>query len=767
MHNEIFRRAFDIVDAGLPAEMMRGHSTQTVAATADTWAKYTHWIEQNIETAQAGSFFPDWGYQCLSGTSDQAEAAHWPEFVKAAVDHLHEEYGGQVDKSADAQALLVFIFGIVSHQVSDLSWHSLHLYQGFIREMAMLDFESDYQKAHNAADVGGDVILAKRFRAVEGGTDWLSASWKVPIDDMIAIYQRLGLSVSRFALQYCTARGLAALRATIRIGPSLYDFYTSKSPFLHTHLDDYYLGGVNNMATNTVECWLGLARWLELGKAPKDPYEMCDLFKIYAKKPPRMEYKAAHKDEIFESEYAKELALIDIEDNGAKSLIIRSRSGPLDFPVITKVRREAPLTVTTFIGYSEFGTCIAAGDLFNDGSVQLAISAPSESDSMLTAQSGAVYIVDPNKLAYQSTIYHQMLSTQEISPQPGSRFGQSVVCLSLDKNITLLAVGSPGARGGGAVEIFALDRNALIPQVVIKPQFLSAHPGWPGQREFGSKLHAFDIDGDGLDDLIVAAPFSDQNSSPTKHCLRWQSGLVFIIKGSTIKEALRTSPTHLNTSVADWTLEDPESCHLDRFGESIAWSASARVLFIGSPGAGRIDSKKAASPGVGAVMAFKFEENGFAKPNGSISGPHDVKSRTDFGGAGLVTFDIDDVPYVAIGAPGAENDGVGQQGVVMLYRMAMNAFQFVGEIVADETVKGTRFGSHLRLNPARDKLYISSEWAGSGEAGMLWSVDLSHILANTQADIQDAQSSQQVLSTNASFRTKAKSLYHGTTDDVS
>ena len=546
----------------MDADTISAHSTQTGAAAAVAWEKYKRWIAENQESAQAGSFFPDWGYQCLSGTSDQAEAAHWPEFVKAAVDHLHEKYGGQVDKSADAQALLVFIFGIVSHQVSDLSWHSLHLYQGFIREMAMLDYESDYQKAHNAADVGGDVILSKRFRAVEGGTDWLSTSWKVPIDDMIAIYHRLGLSVSRFSLQYCTARGLAALRATIRIGPSLYDFYTSKSPFLHTHLDDYYLGGVNNMATNTVDCWLGLAKWLKLGKTPKDPYEMCDLFKIYAKKPRRMEYKSIYEDEKFELEFAKELAHIDVEDDDANSLVIRSRLRPLDTPVITKSKREAPLTVTTFIGYSEFGTCIAAGDLFNDGSVQLAISAPSESDSMFRAQSGAVYIVDPKKLADHPTVSRQVLSTQEISPQPGSRFGQSVVCLSLGKNLTLLAIGSPGAKGGGAVEIFALDRNASVLQVVIKPQFLSVHPGWPGQREFGNKLYAFDIDGDGLDDLIVAAPFSDHNSSPTKHCLRWQSGSVFVIKGSTIKEALRNSPTHLNTSVADWTLADPESCPL-------------------------------------------------------------------------------------------------------------------------------------------------------------------------------------------------------------
>ena len=162
-------------------------------------------------------------------------------------------------------------------------------------------------------------------------------------------------------------------------------------------------------------------------------------------------------------------------------------------------------------------------------------------------------------------------------------------------------------------------------------------------------------------------------------------------------------------------------------------------------------------------MAFSFEEPGLAKPNGSIGGPQDVKVRTDFGGAGLVTFDVDDVPYVAIGAPGAEVDGVGQQGVVMLYHMDMNAFQFVGEIVAEETEKGSRFGSHLRLNPARDTLYISSEWAGSGEVGMLWSVDLSDISAH----IQDGQSTQHVLSAHTSFRKKAKSLHRGITEDVS
>ena len=50
---------------------------------------------------------------------------------------------------------MVFLFGVVSHQVADVAWHSLGIDQGFISTMADLNFYGKYGDAHTVADFGG------------------------------------------------------------------------------------------------------------------------------------------------------------------------------------------------------------------------------------------------------------------------------------------------------------------------------------------------------------------------------------------------------------------------------------------------------------------------------------------------------------------------------------------------------------------------------------------------------------------------------------
>ena len=58
----------------------------------------------------------------------------------------------------ETEKLVVFILGIVSHQVSDVVWHGLGIDQGFIDTMAALNFQGVYDSAHTTADVGGDMM---------------------------------------------------------------------------------------------------------------------------------------------------------------------------------------------------------------------------------------------------------------------------------------------------------------------------------------------------------------------------------------------------------------------------------------------------------------------------------------------------------------------------------------------------------------------------------------------------------------------------------
>lgn len=156
MHNEIFRRVTHILSL----------------QDSERWEPYITWVKQFPDVAQAGSFWPDWGYGCLN-TDEVSELAHWPPFLKASVEYVREKYPNP-KQSLSAQKLLVFLFAVVAHQSADTSWHSLGLLQGFLREVAAYDFGFNYEEAHKVLDPGGDVLMAARMQIEENGYDWIS-----------------------------------------------------------------------------------------------------------------------------------------------------------------------------------------------------------------------------------------------------------------------------------------------------------------------------------------------------------------------------------------------------------------------------------------------------------------------------------------------------------------------------------------------------------------------------------------------------------------
>ena len=54
---------------------------------------------------------------------------------------------------------MAFLFGLISHQVADISWHSMEgLQDGFISALSVLAFHDDWGAAHSYADVADDMI---------------------------------------------------------------------------------------------------------------------------------------------------------------------------------------------------------------------------------------------------------------------------------------------------------------------------------------------------------------------------------------------------------------------------------------------------------------------------------------------------------------------------------------------------------------------------------------------------------------------------------
>ncbi|KAF9273762.1 Glycosylphosphatidylinositol specific phospholipase D1 [Mortierella alpina] len=206
----------------------------------------------------AGSFFPDWGYNCIGKLWNQAaEEAHWPPFTEAAVKYILETY--PKPWSDHTKTLIVFLFGTVSHSLGDLSWHGLRgLDAGFIRALASSSFGGDYSEAHTLADIGAEFVLSHM-----SPMNHLLSSWKVPIKDITEIYKRMGYHVPGMVLSHCMRNGFAGAQANARLGSQLFPVYASKSPFLVEQLEHYPMGGLRDMTEWTVECWNGLAAYLD------------------------------------------------------------------------------------------------------------------------------------------------------------------------------------------------------------------------------------------------------------------------------------------------------------------------------------------------------------------------------------------------------------------------------------------------------------------------------------------------------------------------
>ena len=66
--------------------------------------------------------------------SNVSENTHWGEFLKASLQYVWNEYPRPWNE--ETEKLVVFIFGIASHQTADVLWHGLGVDHGFIETMA-------------------------------------------------------------------------------------------------------------------------------------------------------------------------------------------------------------------------------------------------------------------------------------------------------------------------------------------------------------------------------------------------------------------------------------------------------------------------------------------------------------------------------------------------------------------------------------------------------------------------------------------------------
>ncbi|RMC16245.1 hypothetical protein DUI87_08460 [Hirundo rustica rustica] len=342
------------------------------------------------------------------------------------------------------EKLVAFLFGIASHMVADVSWHSLGIDQGFLKAMGEIDFHGSYSEAHSVGDFGGDVV--SQF---ELDFSYLASSWYVPVKDLAAIYKEFyGKEViTESTIAECTHLLFFELHGERLLVGKLFPTFASKSPFLVEKFHEYFLGGVDDMAFWTNNIFELMSHMLENGTSdchlPENP-----LF-INCTKEHKDNHVALISADLNQDGYedlvagAPGYSTMGHVQTGRVYVVYGNQSGlpPEDMDLDGK----ADQVLQGHQPSGRFGSALAVLDFNEDGLPDLAIGAPSVGSQFLTYK-GAVYI-------YFGTV------GRGLAPQPNvtitcqysyCNLGWTLLAADVDGNGNAdLVVGSPYAPGGG------------------------------------------------------------------------------------------------------------------------------------------------------------------------------------------------------------------------------------------------------------------------------------------------------------------------------
>uniref|UniRef100_A0A8C8TXD7 Phosphatidylinositol-glycan-specific phospholipase D n=1 Tax=Peromyscus maniculatus bairdii TaxID=230844 RepID=A0A8C8TXD7_PERMB len=577
---------------GLSTHVEIGHRALEFLQLQDGRVNYKELLLEHQDAYQAGTVFPDAFYPsiCKRGKyHDVSERTHWTPFLNASIHYIRENYPLPWEK--DTEKLVAFLFGITSHMAADVSWHSLGIEQGFLRTMGAIDFQDSYSEAHSAGDFGGDVLSQFEFNF-----NYLSRRWYVPIKDLLRIYDNLyGRKViPENVIVDCTYLQFLEMHGEMLAVSKLYSTYSTKSPFLVEQFQEYFLGGLDDMAFWSTNIYRLTSFMLENGTSdchlPENPlFITCDGRRDHTLGSSKVQKNDYHRNlTVFMSKdirknlnYTERGVFYSAGSWAPESVTFMYQALERNLRTMfmgsseTHLKHVSSPSASYFLSvpYARLGWVMASADLNQDGHSDLVVGAPGYSHPG-RFQIGRVYIIYGNDLGLPPIDLDLDKEAHGILQgfQPSGRFGSALAVLDFNKDgLPDLAVGAPSVGSGqltytGAVYVYygsQQGRLASSPNVTISCKDTYCNLGWT--------LLAADVDGDGQPDLVISSPFAPGGGK--------QRGMVAAFYSHPRQRDQET----LTAEEADWKVNGEED--FSWFGYSLhgVTVTNRTLLLVGSP----------------------------------------------------------------------------------------------------------------------------------------------------------------------------------------
>ncbi|KFP78261.1 Phosphatidylinositol-glycan-specific phospholipase D [Apaloderma vittatum] len=550
---------------------------------------YRELLLSHQDAFQAGSIYPDAFYSpiCKRGMfHDVSEDTHWSPFLSASVRYIRRNYPQPWEVATEK--LVAFLFGIASHMVADVSWHSLGIDQGFLKAMGEIDFRGSYSEAHSTGDFGGDVL--SQF---ELDFSYLAPNWYVPVKDLAAIYKDFyGREIiTESTVTDCTY--LLFLELMLLVS-KLFPTYAGKSPFLVEKFHEYFLGGVDDMAFWSNNIFELTSHMLENGTSgcflPENPlFINCtgahrDSF--VGHKQSKHEHHKNTTSLLTKTlekniNYTERGVHFNIQSWATNSLHLINRAFAASvWRALAATHRKSSKHITKptasyFLTspYARLGWAMISADLNRDGYEDLVVGAPGHS-TLGRVQTGRVYVVYGNRSGLPPEDMDLDGKADHVlqGHQPSGRFGSALAVLDFNEDgMPDLAIGAPSVGSQfltykGAVYVyFGMEGGGFAsePNVTITCQYPYCNLGW--------SLLAADLDEDGNADLVVGSPYAPGGGQ--------QRGFVVVF----YSYFNRSDQGLLSVQDANWMVKGEENYAWFGFSLNSCQLENTTLLLIGSP----------------------------------------------------------------------------------------------------------------------------------------------------------------------------------------